>query len=85
MKKNSDKYRIIITEKGPHQNQHTVDFDSFAAAKKAYKNAEKFWMGTAFNGVQVEGEEKIVTVSADVVASVSLVRVSACRSSMSKR
>lgn len=70
-RKSNGKYLIIIREKAP-QNVHTVLFDSLQKAKSAYKKAEAFWKINEGNAVQVEGDEKIVTVSGDCVASVTL-------------
>lgn len=67
---------ILIIEK-PLSAQpgarHEIEFDTEVAAKKAYKMMIAFWEANGHAAIKVEGKDKIVSVSIDVVVSVTLI------------
>lgn len=67
-------YYIVIAEKLPASGQkHQVNFDSETEARKAYKQMIAFWELHGHAAIKVEGKDKVVSVSSDIVGSVTLI------------
>lgn len=63
---------IIIKEKLPHGAKHEVYFDSEKLARAAYKKMIAFWELNGHDAILVEGRDRVISVSSDIVASVTL-------------
>lgn len=65
--------RIVIIEKEPHAGRHEIEFSDPKKARNAYSKMIAFWEHSGHDAILVQGENKSVSVSADVVASVTLI------------
>lgn len=66
--------KIFISEKGPNFNRHELDYGgNEKLARQAYKKMIAFWELNGHDALMVESPNKTVSVSADVVASATLI------------
>lgn len=63
---------IKIVEKLPGNIVHILEYPNEKTVRQAYTNAVKSWKTSGGNTVQFESDEKIIALSSDIVASVTV-------------